>query len=109
MIEPHSTKGELSPLRQQDLTMSLVGAVAGLSPYTTPFDIWAQKMGLASPPEMTPAMQLGVWCEPAVARAHQDLYPDIDITYPLDLYLRDPELRLGGTPDATGFDRDRPD
>lgn len=98
----------LHPLRAHDLSASDLGAVIGVDNFRTPFDIWAQKAGLASPPEENAAMTLGRWCEPAVAAAHRERYPDIAIQYPLDLYLRDSGIRLGGTPDATGFDRARP-
>jgi predicted phage-related endonuclease len=91
-------------LRARDLTASDLGAVAGFDPYRSPFDVWAVKTGLAAPVENA-AMMLGRWCEPAMAAALRELHPEFEIDYPLGLYLRDPELRLGATPDATGRDR----
>jgi len=86
--------------REQDLTASELGAAAGIDDYRTPVDVWAQKMRLIEPPPETSAMILGRWCEPAAICALGEVRPDLCIRYPLGLYLRDAELRLGGTPDA---------
>lgn len=56
-------------LRLTGITASEVGAVAGLSPYARPLDVWLVKRGLAEVPE-TDAMRLGTALEPVVA----DLY-----------------------------------
>jgi predicted phage-related endonuclease len=107
IIERHTVKPrtpEWFALRAQDLTMSEVGAVAGVDPYATAYEIWARKMGLAAPPEENAAMRLGRWAEPAVACALQEQHPEYQIDYPLNIYVRDPDIRLGGTPDATGFE-----
>lgn len=95
-------------LRSPDLTMSEVGAVAGVDPWKTPYQVWAEKAGLASPPEQNAAMKLGIWCEPAVRCALEDTYPEIEVNYPLNLYVRDPDHRIGGTPDGDGFDNGDP-
>jgi predicted phage-related endonuclease len=101
-VEPRTP--EWFALRAQDLTMSEIGAVAGVDPYATAYEIWARKAGLASGPEENAAMRLGRWAEPAVACAFKEMHPECEIRYPLELYVRDPEHRLGGTPDASGFD-----
>lgn len=105
----HPRTPEWFALRAVDLTMSEVGAVIGVDPFSTAVDVWARKCGLVEPAEDNEAMKLGRWCEPAVAAALQERFPDLVIDYPLDLYLRDPQARLGGTPDATARDRTRPD
>lgn len=92
-------------MRSQDITASDLAAVAGLDPYgRTAWQVWAQKAGLAAPAEENSAMKLGRWLEPGVAAALAERRPELEIRYPLGLYLRDPDLRLGGTPDADGFD-----
>lgn len=93
-------------LRQHDLTASDLAAVAGLDPYgRTAWQVWAQKAGLASGQEENSAMKLGRWLEPSLPCALLDSHPRrFGIRYPLDQYVRDPLLRLGGTPDADGTD-----
>ncbi len=56
-------------LRRSGLGSSDIGAVAGLSPYAGPMDVWLVKRGLAEVPE-TEAMRLGTALEPVIA----DLY-----------------------------------
>ena len=55
--------------RMTGLSASDIGAVAGLSPYATPLDVWLVKRGLATVPENA-AMRMGHVLEPVVA----DLY-----------------------------------
>jgi predicted phage-related endonuclease len=111
MIEHHAVKPrtpEWFALRANDITASEIGAVAGVGLYGSPYEVWAIKAGLASGPEENSAMTMGRWLEPAVPCALIDQRPDdfISIDYPLDLYVRDADIRLGGTPDARGVDRD---
>ncbi len=56
-------------VRRTGIGSSDIGAVAGLSPYATPLDVWLVKRGLATVPE-TDAMRLGTALEPVIA----DLY-----------------------------------
>lgn len=53
-------------LRRRGIGGSEIGAVAGLSPYATPLDVWRAKVEGAVIPE-TPAMRRGRLLEPAVA------------------------------------------
>jgi predicted phage-related endonuclease len=99
----------LHPLREKDITASNIGALFGVDPYTTVFDLWARKAGLASPPEENDAMRLGRWCEPIVPIAIHETWPGrFQIDYPLGVYVHDEELRFGGTPDARGTDHNEP-
>jgi hypothetical protein len=102
-VEPRSP--EWFALRAKDLTMSEIGAVAGVDPFATAYEIWARKAGLSAPPEENAAMTLGRWCEPAVCCALEEKHPEYEITYPLDRYYRDPVHRIGGTPDARGYEQ----
>lgn len=56
-------------IRRRGLGSSDVGAVAGLSPYAGPLDVYIVKRGLAEVPE-TDAMRIGTALEPVIA----DLY-----------------------------------
>jgi len=106
---PITSRAAWLELRSKDITASDLAAVAGLDPYgRTAWQVWAQKAGLAAPIEENSAMRLGRWLEPGVAAVLAEQRPELEVRYPLGLYLRDPGLRLGGTPDADGFDRGQP-
>jgi predicted phage-related endonuclease len=91
----------------RDLTASELGAVAGLDAYKTPYDIWAWKSGLAEPPAETPVMRRGRLLEPGAIAALCEERPDLTVIYPRNVYLRDPDIRLGGTPDAVALAPER--
>ena len=57
-------------IRATGLGSSEVGAVAGLSPYAGPMDVWLVKRGLAEVPE-TEAMRLGTALEPVIANLYE--------------------------------------
>ena len=102
MIERHATiHGALHPLRANDLTASDMGAAVGDSPFKTQLELYAEKTGHLQPKSETPVMRRGRLLEPVAVSMLREEHPDWDIRYPLNLYLRDPELRLGATPDAT--------
>lgn len=107
-IEEHPTlpREEWLARRLHDITASEIGGLAGVDEYKSPLRIWAEKTGLATGPEDNAAMRRGRWLEPAVAKAIIDTYPDWTIQ-PASVYLRDPTLRLGATPDYIGTRPDR--
>jgi predicted phage-related endonuclease len=84
--------------RWQDVTASQIGALFGVHPYTTKLRLYAEKRGVEFPDEDNKVKRRGRWLEPAVAEAVRELRPDWTIE-PARCYLRDPELRLGATPD----------
>lgn len=86
--------------RRQDVTASDVAALFGLSPFKSALQLWAEKTGLAAETHENPLMRRGRWLEPAVLAALQETYPS-NLVAKVNIYLRDPEIRLGGTPDAT--------
>lgn len=85
--------------RADDVTASDVGALAGVDEYKTPLRVYAEKTGQALGPQENEAMRRGRWLEPAVLMAVHDTYPDWEVK-PAKVYLRDPSLRLGATPDS---------
>jgi putative phage-type endonuclease len=87
-------------LRMRDLTASDIGAAAGVSPYKTPLALYAEKAGLLMPEADSNIMRRGRWMEAAVIEALHDEQPGWRIMRPR-VYLRDDELRIGATPDAT--------
>jgi putative phage-type endonuclease len=86
-------------LRAVDLTASDIGAACGLDPYKTPLMLYAEKTGLLLTGGDNPMMRRGRWFEPAAVEAIRDENPDWQVEK-ANVYLRDPDLRLGATPDA---------
>jgi predicted phage-related endonuclease len=109
MIERHPVPPgmRLHPLRAQDLTASDVGAVLGCDPYKSPLRVYAEKAGLVAPEAGNKAMQRGNWLEGGVFEAVKDERPTWRIVRP-NLYLRDPDLHLGATPDGIAEDEENP-
>jgi predicted phage-related endonuclease len=69
-IERHPTKpGELHPLRERDITASVIGALFGLSPYETAAGLYAQKSGVQMPQPSSEVLRRGQVLEDAVANA----------------------------------------
>jgi predicted phage-related endonuclease len=84
--------------RKQDVTASRVGALFGVHPYETALRLYAEKRGVEFPDADNKTMRRGRWLEPAVATAVEEERPDWKLRAPR-VYLRDPDLRLGCTPD----------
>lgn len=94
-------------LRQRDVTASTVGCLLGLHEYQTAYGLWALKTGrIAEDPEETPPMRRGRLLEPVALQLLAEERPDWRIEPPA-VYLRDPDVRLGATPDAFASDPTR--
>lgn len=85
-------------LRKVDVTASVVGALFGVHPYTSALALYQEKNGLDLPTETNVRMRRGSRLERAVAEEVGEKRPDWKIS-PAGVYLRDPDLRLGATPD----------
>jgi predicted phage-related endonuclease len=89
--------------RGQDVTASTVGALFNAHEYMTQYELWALKTGrLPTSVEDSPAMRRGRLLEPvAVQLIRQDM-PHWTVTYNAgaNTYYRDPDARLGATPDV---------
>lgn len=87
-------------LRRQDVTASVVGALLGVSDYVTAYGLFALKAGLVDEdPEETAPMKRGRLLEPVALALLAEERPEWTIEAP-GVYLRDPDVRLGATPDA---------
>jgi hypothetical protein len=104
---PISNREQWLALRTKDITASDVPAVCGEGVYGSAAKVWAEKRGLVSPDEMNEAMKRGIWGEPAVAEALAWERPTWELRR-AKVYLRDPDARLGATPDAVAIDPERP-
>jgi len=85
-------------LRKRDVTASVVGALFGTHPYTSALSLYQEKNGLELPDKTNVRMRRGSRLERAVAEEVAEKRPDWKII-PAGEYLRDPDLRLGATPD----------
>ena len=95
-------------LRSQDLTASDLGAAIGVDPWKSQLGVYAEKSGLVLPAQENAAMARGRWLEAAVVAALREECPGWDIRFPVGVYLRDPDCRLGATPDCIAEDPDEP-
>jgi predicted phage-related endonuclease len=100
-IECHAIvdRAEWLELRKQDVTASVVGALLTEHDYATPMHLWAEHRGVEfeAKPE-NKRMRRGRKLEKLVGEEVEELHPDWKIE-PVGAYYRDPELRLGATPD----------
>jgi predicted phage-related endonuclease len=102
MIERHqiTTRDSWLEWRTRDVTASAAAALFGVHPYTTPFQLYALKSGLTDESsEETPAMRRGRLLEPVAIDMLREERPTWKIEGGRE-YLRDPDARIGATPDA---------
>lgn len=96
---PIESREQWLALRRQDVTASVVGALHGLHPYTSRLRLYKEKSGAdLGDVKQNVRMRRGLVLERAVAQIVMQDYPRWQIT-PAGVYLRDPDRRLGATPD----------
>lgn len=101
-IEKHQikTRAQWLELRRQDLTASDIGAYLGLTPWKSPAELFAEKLGMTPQLENeNRVLRRGRRDEYAILRVLAEERPDWTIKE-AKVYVRCPELRLGCTPDA---------
>jgi predicted phage-related endonuclease len=86
-------------LRRADITASDVAIVCGEGLYGSMAELYAEKKGLRPPLVDNGVLKRGRWGEATVFEALLDERPAWDIRR-AKIYLRDPDLRLGATPDG---------
>jgi len=94
------TREQWFGLRRQDVTASRTGALFGVDPYCSPLRLYHEKAGTLDDAidEDSPVLRRGRLFESAVAEAVREERPEWQIVKAAD-YLRDPEIRVGATPD----------
>jgi predicted phage-related endonuclease len=97
---PGGDRAQWLKTRMQDVTGSDVGALFGCHPWKTVADLYAEKIGAYPSPDEAPAgpKARGTRLEKFVAGEIADRNPEWTVVKETD-YYRDPETRLGGTPD----------
>jgi predicted phage-related endonuclease len=100
MIEeiPITSPEQWQALRAKDVTASVVAALFGVHPYLTIGQLYAQKKQLMLATVSNAAMRRGNRLENLVAQEVAEKHPTWVINKATS-YFRDPDLRLGATPD----------
>lgn len=95
--------------RQRFITASVAGALLNCHPYTTAYQLWADKTGRASQDaDENSAMRRGRLLEPAAIAMLGEERPDWVIDYRADsAFYCDDDIRIGATPDAFAMRPDR--
>lgn len=65
------TKDDWLAIRRTGIGSSDIAGVLGLSPWSSPYTVWADKRGILPPVEETPEMEVGTELEEPVARLFQ--------------------------------------
>jgi predicted phage-related endonuclease len=104
MIERHTVTDRASwlKLRERDLTASDLGAWLGVDRFKSRLQLYAEKTMKQPPKPDNAAMQRGRWLEAAVLSAVREKTGWTNVEQARH-YLRDPDIRLGATPDALHF------
>ena len=103
---PITSKAEWLGWRIEDFTAHDTGALFGVHPWRTLLKIWAEKSALTTGDLDNATLRRGRWGEAAVFEMLADERPDWQIRR-ARIYLRDPALRLGATPDGVAIDPER--
>ena len=90
--------GALAAEREHDVTASIIGCLWGSHPWKTIFELYNEKRGLKFWRQPSPVMERGTELEMTVALKVQRAHPEWKIVKS-DSYYRDPEARIGATPD----------
>ena len=93
-----SSREQWLDMRKKDVTASVVGALFGAHDYETPLGLYASKTGVPMKDPDNAVLRRGRLLENAVATAFAEEHPGWSIEK-ADVYLRDPRVRLGATPD----------
>lgn len=108
VIRPIRERAEWLGWRAKDLTASDIGAVWGVDPYRTALQVWGEKTGRIEPGWESNIMRRGRWLEAATIEALKEEMPGWRFMRP-GVYVSDPELRLGCTPDVFAEDPEVPE
>lgn len=94
--------------RKSFITASVAGALLNVHPYTTAYQLWAEKTDrIVQEDEENAAMRRGRMLEPVAAQMLREERPDWIIDYRADnAFYCDDDIRIGATPDCFAM---RPD
>lgn len=90
-------------LRHRDLTASRLPALLGIHEYETARGLYEEKIGKVQPKPESDAMRRGRLLEPIAMALLAEDHPHIKFAPP-GVYCRDPQARIGATPDLLASD-----
>lgn len=76
---PTSTEAEWLAARKNGITASEIAVLMGLSPYSSPYALYHQKLGVLDGPDETDAMALGKHMESYVAAKFAERHPEFGL------------------------------
>lgn len=105
---PIENREQWLALRKRDVTASVAAAVLGAHDYTSYYELWHLKAGtIDEDGEETPAMRRGSRLENFAITMLLEERPELIRVGGNDAYYRDPDTRLGATPDLCVDDPER--
>lgn len=97
---PFTTREAWLAARQQDVTASAIAALVGAHPFSSAYQLWAEKTGRVSAELAdTGPLRRGRLLEPVAVELLREQKPEWKVEPNRD-YFRDPAGRLGATPDT---------
>lgn len=66
LLPPIAENAEFAEWRKGGIGASDIAAILGLSPWESPWSLWATKVGLGEPVDVTDAMEHGLWAEHSI-------------------------------------------
>jgi putative phage-type endonuclease len=80
VLIPTASEAEWLEARRQGVTASEIAIIMGLSPYSSPYALYHQKLGLLPQPDDSGAMERGRVLEPYVAGKFAAAHPELLVT-----------------------------
>lgn len=87
------------PIREQDVTSSVISCLSVGSRFQSKWEYWMRKAGRLPEPKEKRHMYRGRLYEEAIAREASQEWADLSVIHKNENYYRDPAIRLGSTPD----------
>jgi len=105
VLIPTGSEAEWLDARRRGITASEIAVVMGLSPYSSPYALYHQKLGVLPAQDDNDAMALGRYLEAYVADRFEDRYPAFNVTGDGRRLFAHPERPWQlATPDRTIYD-----
>jgi len=76
VLIPTSNEADWLEARRQGVTASEIAILMGLSPYSSPYALYHQKLGILPPEDETAAMERGKVLEPYIAEKFAGMHPE---------------------------------